>query len=102
MSIGYGGQGASLSYQTTASFQLISMTGYNLVLGFGNSSSLGGGFDTSTLDVFANGVLSFERTFTSLGTAQSFFTDNYIDLGFHPDGPENLQIVYNLTRSPTL
>ena len=96
MSIGYGGQGEVLTYQTTASFQFISVTGNNLLLGFGNSGSLGGGFDTSTLDVFANGILSFERTFTSLGTAQAFFTDNLLDLGFQPDGLGGDPVTYAL------
>ena len=86
MSIGYGGQGQSLTYQTTASFQFGYGADRHLLLGFESQSSLGAGFDSSILHVFIDSLLAYERSFTSLADAQDFFDDNTIDLGMTSSG----------------
>jgi hypothetical protein len=48
MSIGYGGQGQSLTYQTTATFQGITHpANADFLIGFESQSSLGTGFDSA-------------------------------------------------------
>jgi hypothetical protein len=44
-------------------------------------------------------MLAYERSFVGLADAQTFFTNNLIDLGFQPRGPANFQIVFSLTGS---
>ncbi len=100
MSIGYGGQGQSLTYQTTANFQFSYGANRHLLLGFESQDSLGAGFDSSILHVFIDSLLAYERSFTSLADAQDFFDDNTIDLGMTSSGGHvNVQLVYDLTAS---
>ena len=100
MSIGYGGQGQSLTYQTTASFQFGYGANRHLLLGFESQSSLGAGFDSSILHVFIDSLLAYERSFTNLADAQDFFDDNTIDLGMTSSGGHvNVQLVFDLTAS---
>jgi hypothetical protein len=99
MSIGYGGQGEPLSYRTTATFQSIFAPDSHFLLGLESQGSLGTGFNSATLDVFVNSILAYERSFTSLSDAQTFFIDNAIDIGFQLGGFTNVQIVYDLTGS---
>jgi hypothetical protein len=99
MSIGYGGHGESLTYQTTATFQVTHPAHADFLIGFESQGSLGTGFDSSTLDVFVNSILAYERSFTSLADAQAFFTDNPVDVGFAAPGPATVELVYALTAS---
>ena len=99
MSIGYGGQGESLTYKTTADFQFIFGANSDFLLGLESQGSLGTGFDSSILDVFVNSILAYEKSFKSLADAQAFFTDNPIDIGFQPGGLANVELDYDLTGS---
>jgi hypothetical protein len=99
MSIGYGGNGESLTYQTTATFQFAHPANTDFLFGFESQGSLGTGFDSAMLDVFVNSVLAYQRSFTSLADAQAFFTDNPVEIGFGPGGPATVQLVYDLTAS---
>jgi hypothetical protein len=99
MSIGYGGQGGSLTYQTSATFQFAHPANTDFLFGFESQGSLGTGFDSAMLDVFVNSVLAYQRSFTTLADAQAFFTDNPVDIGFGPGGPATVELVYDLTAS---
>jgi hypothetical protein len=99
MSIGYGGQGESLTYETTAYFQFIYGANSNFLLGLESQGWLGTGFDSASLEVLVNSILAYERSFTSLADAQAFFTDNPINIGFQPGGLADVELVYNLTGS---
>jgi hypothetical protein len=99
MSIGYGGQGESLTYKTTADFQFIFGANSDFLLGLESQGSLGAGFDSAMLDVFVNSILAYQRSFKSLADAQTFFTDNVIDIGFQHGGLANVELDYDLTGS---
>jgi hypothetical protein len=99
MSIGYGGNGGSLTYNTTATFQFAHPANTDFLFGFESQGSLGTGFDSAMLDVFVNSVLAYQRSFTTLADAQAFFTDNPVDIGFGPGGPATVELVYDLTGS---
>jgi LPXTG-motif cell wall-anchored protein len=99
MSIGYGGQGESLTYRTTATFQFAHPANTDFLFGFESQGSLGTGFDSAMLDVFVNSVVAYQRSFTTLADAQAFFTDNPVDIGFGPGGPATIELVYDLTGS---
>ena len=98
MSIGYGGQGESLTYQTTADFKF-NHNNSALLLGLESQGSLGAGFDSAMLEVSVDNFLAFERSFISLADAQRFFTDDMINLGFQPGGLEDVKLVFDLTSS---
>lgn len=66
MSIGYGGNGQSLTYQTTASFQFAHPANSDFLLGLMSQGSLGTGFDSATLEVFVNSMLAYEQSSWSL------------------------------------
>jgi hypothetical protein len=99
MSIGYGGKGESLTYQTSATFQFAHPANTDFLFGFESQGSLGTGFDSAMLDVFVNSVLAYQRSFTTLADAQAFFTDNPVDIGFGPGGPATVELIYSLTGS---
>jgi hypothetical protein len=99
MSIGYGGQGESLTYQTTADFKFNYAANSDFLLGLENQGSLGKGFDSAMLEVFVDSVLAYQQSLTSLADAQTFFTDNTIDLGSQPGGLEDVELVFDLTGS---
>jgi hypothetical protein len=99
MSIGYGGQGESLTYKTSATFQFAHPANTDFLFGFESQSSLGTGFESAILDVFVNSGLAYQRSFTTLADAHAFFTDNPVDIGFGPGGPATVELVYDLTAS---
>jgi hypothetical protein len=98
MSIGYGGQGEALSYQTTAHFNFNYAAG-DFLLGLESQGSLGAGFDSAILDVFVDSFRAYERSFTSLADAQAFFTDDLIDIGFQRGGMADVELVWSQTGS---
>jgi hypothetical protein len=99
MSIGYGGQGQSLTYQTTATFQVTHPAHADFLIGFESQSSLGTGFDSAMLEVFVNSFLAYQTSFASLADAQTFFTDNPVDIGLASPGPATVELVFDLTGS---
>jgi hypothetical protein len=99
MSIGYGGNGESLTYQTTASFHFAHPAHTDFLLGLMSQGSLGTGFNSAILDVFVNSMLAYEKSLTILADAQAFFSDNPIDIGFDPGGPADVELVFDLTAS---
>jgi hypothetical protein len=99
MSIGYGGQGESLTYKTSATFQYAHPANTDFLFDFESQSSRGTGFESAILDVFVNSVLAYQRSFTTLADAHAFFTDNPVDIGFGPGGPATVELVYDLTAS---
>jgi hypothetical protein len=99
MSIGYGGQGQSLTYQTSATFQVTHPAHADFLIGFESQGSLGTGFDSAMLEVFVNSILAYEMSFTSLADAEAFFTDNPVDIGFAAPGPATVDLVDALTAS---
>ena len=99
MSIGYGGQGQSLTYQTSATFQVTHPAHADFLIGFESQSSLGTGFDSAMLEVFVNSFLAYQTSFASLADAQAFFTDNPVDIGLASPGPATVDLVFDLTGS---
>lgn len=110
MSIGYGGTGQSLTYQTsfTADNLVIrsladptipaSNANSHLNLILLQNSVLGRGFDSAKLTVLSNGVDIFAQSFTSVAGAENFFLHNRIDLGlFQTIG--HFEIDFSLTGS---
>jgi hypothetical protein len=97
MSIGYGGQGEPLTYQTTADFKFNNNSA--LLLGLESQGSLGAGFDSAMLEVTVDNFLAYERSFISLADAQRFFTDDTLNLGLQPGGLEDVKLVFDLTSS---
>ena len=55
----------------------------DLVVGFYNGTALGAGFTSMTLTITADGSATplFTQTFTTLASAETFFTNNAMDLG---------------------
>jgi len=98
MSIGYGGQGEALTYQTTAHFNFNYPAG-DFLLGLESQGSLGAGFDAAILHVFVDSFRAYEISFTSLADAQTFFTDNLIDIGFQRRGLADVELDFALTAS---
>jgi hypothetical protein len=99
MSTGYGGQGESLTYQTTADFKFNLSNNSPILLGLESQGSLGAGFDSAMIEVSVDNFLAFERSFISLADAQRFFTDDPINLGLLPGGLEDIKLVFDLTSS---
>ena len=95
------GQGESLTYQTTADFKFNYAANSDFMLGLESEGSLGAGFDSAMLEVFVDSVLAYQKSLTSLADAQAFFTDNPIDLGSQPGGPEDVELVFDMTGSQT-
>ena len=80
MSIGYGGGGQSLQYETTAYFNFTASSPATLYLTLLENASSGAGFDSLTFDINSS-VGSYVYTFTTLASAETFFTSNMLDLG---------------------
>ena len=100
MGIGAGdaaSSGSLLSYQTSANFVFNYETNAHFVLGLMSNQSLGDGFNSSSLDIYLNGVLMSDNQFTSLASAQAFFTDNPIAFGSWGDGLADIGIIFSLT-----
>jgi hypothetical protein len=100
MSIGYGGDGKSLTYETEAFFEFTPpvATAGDFALTLEHENSLGGGFDSSILDVYVNEA-EFSYSFSTLAEAQAFFTDDVIDLGSYSGGVISVNLDYRLTAS---
>ncbi len=62
-----------------------------------SNRSLGDGFNSSSLDIYLNGVLMSDNQFTSLASAQAFFTDNPIAFGSWGDELADIGIIFSLT-----
>jgi hypothetical protein len=72
------GSGEPLTYEESADLNL---SGHGtLWLGFFGTTSVGTGFDSSTIQIFVNGNLFLAQTFTDLASANNFFTKNVLKL----------------------
>jgi hypothetical protein len=98
MSAGYGGEGETLVYETTADFSFTTSQSEPLYLTLLNFAATGDGFDSLELKVTAD-ASPFDYTFSSLRGAEMFFLDNKIDLGFEGAGPQVVDISLFLTAS---
>jgi hypothetical protein len=100
MSVGYGGEGETLVYETTADFSFTTSKPEPLYLTLLGSDAEGSGFDSLELTVAASAnAPPLEYVFTSLRSAELFFADNTIDLGFEGAGPQMVDISLFLTAS---
>jgi hypothetical protein len=80
MSAGYGGEGESLTYTSSATFGFTAPLTGDFKLTLLSSESSGLGFSDLTFDVRINSAdHSFE--FNTLSDADTFFTDNLLDFG---------------------
>jgi hypothetical protein len=65
-----------------------------------NDQSFGSGFDSLDFNVVENGTKIFDQTFTSLSAAQTFVTNDALDLGTLPIGPnQTIDVNFSLTTS---
>ena len=76
----------------------------DLVVGFYNATGLGTGFSSLTFTLTGDGAQLFTETFTTLSSAEIFFTDNAMDLGSLATGPLSgntltLQASFSLTTT---
>ena len=100
MSAGYGGEGETLVYETTADFSFTTTQPDPLYLTLVNFDATGDGFDSLELTVSDNAdpnAPPLDFTFSSLRSAEEFFRDNRLDLGFEDAGP---QVVDTPSSSP--
>jgi hypothetical protein len=96
MSIGYGGEGESLTYTSSATFAFTDPLTGDFKLTLVSPESSGSGFSDLTFDVRINSDdHSFE--FTTLSDAETFFTDNLIDFKDIVGGVKNIVFTYGLT-----
>ncbi len=102
MSAGYGGEGETLVYETTADFSFTTTQPDPLYLTLVNFDATGDGFDSLELTVSDNAdpnAPPLDFTFSSLRSAEEFFRDNRLDLGFEDAGPQVVDISLFLTAS---
>jgi hypothetical protein len=102
MSAGYGGEGETLVYETTADFSFTTTQPDPLYLTLVNFDATGDGFDSLELIVSDNAdpnAPPLDFTFSSLRSAEEFFRDNRLDLGFEDAGPQVVDISLFLTAS---
>ena len=98
MSAGYGGEGETLVYETTADFSFTTSQPEPLYLTLVDFASTGEGFDSLELNVSSSNLPALDVTFDSLRSAEEFFLDNRIDLGFGA-GLQTVDISLFLTAS---
>lgn len=94
MSIGYGGIGESLTYNTSAQFSNIEQNG-DVLLTFLDHGFSGGGFSSMALDIVINGI-SHNYLWSDLASAESFFSNNTLDFGPYT-GNLSVGLYWNLT-----
>jgi hypothetical protein len=99
MGAGYGGAGESLTYQESADFKLGGQG--TILLGLLSPVSIGNGFDSSTFQIFVNGVVFLDQSFADLASANIFFSQNALDLGHFSGGATDIELLYSETMSST-
>jgi hypothetical protein len=99
MGAGYGGTGESLTYQESAEFKLNGPE--TILLGLVNALSVGNGFDALAFQIFINGGLFLNQSFSDLASANAFFTNDTINLGSFSTGITDIDLVLNETMSST-
>ncbi len=98
MSIGYGGGGESLEYETQAYFTFTTSSPETLWLTLLSNTSTGAGFDTLNFDINSS-VGNYDYTFTTLSSAETFFSSNPLDLGNALAGSQYVYLYEYLTAS---
>jgi hypothetical protein len=93
MGAGYGGTGAPLTYQESASF---TQNGGLFLLDLLFNNALGTGFDGALFEVSLNGNVVDSQSFTDLTSAESFFSNNLIDVPLVA-GQDFIQILFSET-----
>ena len=83
---GYSVGGVSISQTSTAEIdETVDLTKLaarkNLVIGFYNGATVGSGVSGVTFDLYADGSDILSKTFASAAAAQTWFTNNAVDLG---------------------
>ena len=98
-SMGGGGIGASLTYQTNASFAFNAIGGGIFSFDPLSNFSLGSGFDSAMFQVVVNGNVSQSQSFSSLASAEAFFSpSNLLSISLAA-GLNNIQLAFNETMS---
>src|SRR5262249_9205362 len=80
----YGGAGESLTHQESVDFKLGGQG--TILLGLLSPVSIGNGFDSSTFQIFVNGVVFLDQSFADLASANIFFSQNALDIGHFSGG----------------
>jgi hypothetical protein len=97
MGAGYGGTGVSITYQESASF---TQNGGVFVLDLLSNDAVGKGFDSALFTISLNGVVVDSQSFSDLGYAEAFFSNNLIDVPLSA-GLNSVLIGFSETMSST-
>ena len=84
-------------YDASATWSFNLASAGHVDLGLLNMTAWGGGFDSLTFKVTSGSSTLLNQTFTSLATAQVYFTDHPIDLGSFGAGTNTFVVDYALT-----
>jgi hypothetical protein len=95
MGAGYGGTGASVTYQQSVTFTQI---GGFFVLDLFSSNSLGKGFDSALFQISLNDVVINSQSFTDLASAELFFSNSLINVPLF-GGLNTIEIGFSETMS---
>ena len=98
MSAGYGGEGESLTYTSSATFAFTDPLTGDFKLTLLSPESSGSGFSDLTFDVRINSA-DHPFEFTTLSDAEMFFTDNLLDFGDIVGGVKTIVFTYGLTSN---
>ena len=93
------GSTGSRSYDATTTWNFSLATPTAVSLGLLGMTSYGGGFNSLVFSVKNGSTTLVNDTFTSLASAQTFFTDHALSLGTFQAGSANLVVDFNLTAS---
>jgi hypothetical protein len=98
-SMGAGGIGASLTYQTSATFIFNAIGGGIFLIDPLSSFSLGSGFESALFQILLNDNIFASQSFNNLASARAFFSpSNLIDVSLAA-GLNNIQLAFNETIS---
>jgi len=95
MDAAYGGSGQGLQYEATALFDFTTRATETLDLNLASDTFSGIGFDSLKLLLVVDGI-SHLYSFTSLATAEPFFSKHPLDLGSFAGGNQSVSLDYFL------
>jgi len=99
MSAGYGGSGESLTYTAEADFSSVSPGTWDYYVILDENNHTGAGFDSLEFQIDVDGINTFTFNTDSLGVAEVFFTNHWINLGYLAAGNQSIDLIYTLTAS---
>ena len=91
--------GTAHTYDANATYMFHLGASSNLNLGLLSMTSYGGGFDSLKFTVTSGSTVLLQDSFTSLASAQTFFTDHPVNLGTFGAGTQTIKVDYSLVAS---